>query len=44
MEDSLHRQEKSRQRADGWRTVYTDKRTLDRELMDGGQSTQTREL
>ena len=42
MDNSLHRQENSRQRTDGWTTVYTDKRTLERELIDGGQSIQTR--
>ena len=29
MEESLHRLENPRQRADGWRSVYRDKKTLD---------------
>ena len=29
MEERLHRLENPRQRADGWRSVYRDKKTLD---------------
>ena len=29
MEDRLYRLENPRQRADGWRSVYRDKKTLD---------------